>query len=198
MSGENFYHENINYLLLCHIIGAIKCFGSIAFGNPTEIITKYQSTVDAVFENLKNSDPTLRCLCAETIAFLCSKGDAIKLLYSRPDLLKNAVKTMGRIVASPAESELTKTRVLESFARMMAHDSFDVEICMICEKLFQYISTSDPVTYIFNLAQQPFMDVRYGALEVLKNVSVFSWVEQDMALCAGCLHVFLIIFSSYF
>lgn len=148
-----------------------------------------------MFENLKNDDnPSLRCLCAETIGFLCAKSDALKLLYNKPDLLKRAVNIMGKVVVAPRETDILKARILESFATMIAHDPGDVEISMICEKLFQQIS-HEPIGYLLKLAQQPFLEIRYGALKTLISVSVFSWVEQDMALCAGNARVFLLLVS---
>lgn len=91
---------------------------------------------------------------------------------------------MGKMAASPVETDIFKGRVLDSLANMITHDPCDVEISMICEKLFQQIS-QEPISYLLNLAQQPFLEIRYGALKVLASVSVFSWIEQDMTLSAG-------------
>jgi len=168
-------------------IGAIKCFGILCSSNPTTVITKYPQLMGVVYENLSNPDQTLRCLCVETLAFIASKKDALKELNKSPDSLKASIKTIGKLINSPVESEDSKGRYLESIAMIFCHNPADVEISMICEKLFHNLSL-EPVNFLLDFAQQPFLQIRYGTLKVLRNVSSFPWVEQDMALCAGLLN----------
>ncbi|XP_066927619.1 26S proteasome non-ATPase regulatory subunit 5-like [Clytia hemisphaerica] len=170
--------------------GAIKCFGVLCASNPTKIISKYQNLLTFIYENLSSPDTSIRCLCVETLAFISSRSDALKELYKHPDSLKESTEKIGQMVASHAEDEQTKSKILVAVATMFLHDPADVELSMICEKLFHHLS-SEPVRFLMDLAKQPFLAIRYGALKLFCNVSKFSWVEQDMALCAGFLEYLL-------
>ena len=145
--------------------------------------------MNVVYQNISNEDPALRCLCVETVAFIASKSDALKELYKNPDDLKKSTEKIGEMIKSNREDEKAKSKILDAVAMIFDHSisSNDVEISMICEKLFHHLS-SEPVNFLMEIARQPFFGLRYGALKVLSNVSNFTWVEQDMALCAGMFH----------
>lgn len=142
--------------------------------------------MNVVYQNMSNEDPTLRCLCVETLAFIASKCDALKELYRNPDALKESTEKIGEMIQSNREDEKTKSKILDAVAMIFDHgtSSSDFEVSMICEKLFHHLS-NEPVRFLMEIARQPFFGLRYGALKVMCNVSNFTWVEQDMALCAG-------------
>lgn len=143
--------------------------------------------MDFVYRNISEAeDPSLRCLCVETFSFMASKSDTLKELYKKPDALKESTEQVGRMISSNREDEKAKTKILEAISTIFDHhgSTTDLEISMICEKLFHHLS-DDPVKFFMKFARQPFFGLRYGAMKVLCNVSKFSWIEQDFALCAG-------------
>jgi len=164
--------------------GAVKFFGTIAVLKPSEVISSHSKIMNTIFQLLHSDDPSLKSLCAETIAVICSTTDGLKLLYTNPDTLKSASRTMGEMVLSFAVGEHGRRRTLDSLVLMFDHDSDNDEASMICEKLYRYLA-SHPMKFLFNLLKQPYSELRYGTFNLLKVLAKYSWVEQDVALCAG-------------
>jgi len=172
--------------------GCVKFFGVLCASNPIEIVPNYKPILKKIFEDVSRSeDPTLSCLCAETISFICSKGEGLKVLYStEADALKDVITTMTEIVTNPGEDDYSRQRTLESLTSMFNHDVNDVELTNICEKLYRCLADV-PMNYLFKLVQIPFAEIRHGGFALLGHISKYSWVEQDMALCPGFLEYLL-------
>lgn len=164
--------------------GAVKFFGVVAQADPLRVIPKYENTTNSLFENIVSEDPSIRCLCAETIAFIGAKPEGLKILNSNPDRLKRCVRVMAKMIMNPGEDDYIRSRTAASLSSMFDHCYQDVEVSMICEKLFRQID-QHPISYLFKLAQQPFSELRYCSLKLLAAVSRYSWAEQDFVLCAG-------------
>lgn len=170
--------------------GAVKFFGVVAQADPLRVIPKYENTTNSLFENIVSEDPSIRCLCAETIAFIGAKPEGLKILNSNPDRLKRCVRVMAKMIMNPGEDDYIRSRTAASLSSMFDHCYQDVEVSMICEKLFRQID-QHPISYLFKLAQQPFSELRYCSLKLLAAVSRYSWAEQDFVLCAGFLEYLL-------
>lgn len=162
--------------------GCVKFFGVLCSANPMEIIPQYKSVLTKIFELIQGEDEVLRCLCAETIAFICSKSDGLKIIYRESDAIKEAVRFMAKIISNPGEDDYVRKRIIQSLAGVFDHNPEDIEIFMICEKLYRHLD-DNPIKLLMSLAQKPFVEVRYGGLTLLRNISKYSWVEQDMVLC---------------
>jgi 26S proteasome non-ATPase regulatory subunit 5 len=190
--GETFAKSESDPLISFLLPGCVKFFGVLCASNPMEIIPQYKPILKKIFEDVHGSDdPTLSCLCAETIAFICSKGNGLKVLYnSESDATKGVIRTMTKIVTNPGEDDYSRERILTSLTSMFDHDVNDVELTNICEKLYRYLGDS-PMAYLLKLAQIPFAEIRHGSFTLLGHISKYSWVEQDMILCAGFMEYLL-------
>ena len=77
--------------------------------------------MNVVYQNISNEDPTLRCLCIETVAFIASKSDALKELYKNPDALKKSTEKIGEMIKSNREDEKAKSKILDAVAMIFDH-----------------------------------------------------------------------------
>lgn len=173
--------------------GCVKFIGVLCATNPMEIIPHYKHMVRKIFQDVNNEDITLSCLCVETISFICTKDQGLKVLYeTEPDALKHVVMVMTSTISNPGEDDYVRERTLQSLTSMFHHDDVnDVQLTNICEKLYRYLNDDNPMTYLFKLVRIPFAEVRHGAFKLLAHLSKYSWVEQDMVLCAGFIEYLL-------
>ena len=191
--GDTLAKSDSDPLVSFLLPGCVKFFGVLCASNPMEIIPCYKPILVQIFRGVHTSnDPTLSCLCAETVAFICSKGDGLKVLYgTEPDAIKETMTSMTQVVTNPGEDDYSREHMLQSLTSMFDHDVQDVELSQICEKLYSYLSATSPMAYIFKLAQLPFAEIRHGSFKLLGHVSKHSWVQQDMVLCPGFLEYLL-------
>lgn len=171
--------------------GCVKFFGVLCAANPVVIIPQYKHILKKIFEDVNSHDATMRCLCAETISFICSRDEGLKVMYnSELDSLKDVIRIMTKIISNPGEDDYARERTLQSLTTMFEHDVHDVELSMMCEKLYRYID-DDPMLFLFNLAKIPFAEIRHGSFALLANISKYNWVEQDMVTCPGFMEYIL-------
>lgn len=167
------------------IPGAVKFFGNVAQANVITDIPEYAQALRFVIDGLSSSDASLRALCAETIGQISTSGASVKLLHERHiSEMKQAYQRIGAMCASGSEDFAVKCRVVDAVGQVFSHDGSDVEISMMCEKVYRNLR-EHPMKLLFELLQHPFPELKASAYRLLCGVLKYSWAEQDVALSPG-------------
>lgn len=173
------------------IPGAVKFFGNIAIKNPLYILPSFPAFVEFIFSIIKSEHSMLVLLGFETIANICTSAEGLTYLSDNTEQFYNAMRTSGQMVQSSIEEQIKK-RILGAMCVLFGSDNATTNHSVSARKEKAYRNISqNPLALLMKAAKQPFPAVRCSSLEVLGNLVVYPWIEQDMAITPGFLEYLL-------
>lgn len=121
----------------------------------------------------------------ETIANICTSAEGLTYLSDNTEQFYNAMRTSGQMVQSSIEEQIKK-RILGAMCVLFGSDNATTNHSVSARKEKAYRNISqNPLALLMKAAKQPFPAVRCSSLEVLGNLVVYPWIEQDMAITPG-------------
>ncbi|KAH9284427.1 26S proteasome non-ATPase regulatory subunit 5 [Echinococcus granulosus] len=180
--------------------GYLSFFATLAEEEPIDFLTNpiyRQPLVSCLASYLTTSDPTITVAVTETVAQICRTTDGKRALaaYLEPGacltpLLSKAASVMLNASAS------TLPRILLALADILSLPNVDavsalIPISELTYQWFNLISAPSPPTRllgrIWEIARQPFKEVRLAALNFLRAIATEPWGVALFAQVSGFL-----------
>ncbi|CDI98298.1 26S proteasome non ATPase regulatory subunit 5 [Echinococcus multilocularis] len=180
--------------------GYLSFFATLAEEEPMDFLTNpiyRQPLVSCLASYLTTSDPTITVAVTETVAQICRTTDGKRALaaYLEPGacltpLLSKAASVMLNASAS------TLPRILLALADILSLPNVDavsalIPISELTYQWFNLISAPSPPTRllgrIWEMARQPFKEVRLAALNLLRAIATEPWGVALFAQVSGFL-----------
>ncbi|CAL1545585.1 unnamed protein product [Lymnaea stagnalis] len=170
---------NENPMMGLLLPGLIKFFGGLSKYHPKEVLSKFDHFVKMVLNNVDHGEPTLKGLSVDTIGFIASTPEGKLALDKIGNPVTECIHSMGNLIRTgPSELKARSLQAMSNIIYLEEENQTD-ELLNITQRWFS-TSMSDPFNTVWSIAQQPFLDLRVPAFQLLHNLAALPWGQRLM------------------
>ncbi|XP_070175787.1 26S proteasome non-ATPase regulatory subunit 5-like isoform X2 [Littorina saxatilis] len=165
--------------------GFLKFFGGLARFHPKEVLSHFQVFLNLLFDAINDKgDPSMKCLAIDTLGSISSTPEGKSALEKQGNTMTECLANLGKIIKnSPSDMRARALVTLANLLKIQVADQTE-ELLRITQNWFSRIC-ANPFEVIWNIAKQPFSDLKVPAMLVLQSLALTPWGQQLMNNAAG-------------
>jgi len=167
--------------------GLLKFFGNIAHLRPKQMIVQHPKFMDYLLEMADSEDLTLKATSFETLGYIGVSLEGKSCLAGMGNKMLNCIEKLDNLIQD-APTDI-RIRGMNAFASLIKLDkeNQNSEYLTITESWYRSSlgSRTEPVSVLYSLVKQPFLDLRLAVYLLLFNMAKQGWGRREILRCPG-------------
>lgn len=169
--------------------GLLKFFGNLGHAQPRKLFEDLREAINIIFNLCNSKDFVLKSHAVRTLGFIGATSDGKKYLQLEGEKTEKYLHCVGELIKQGSNEEKVDG-LATMFDLLQISDQKSIDVENITNTWFRSIVPS-PMTTLLQYCKSPFLDLRCGALAILRAIASQVWGAKELASFPGFLEYLL-------